>query len=578
MTVRIIVGDALEQLRLLPAESVHVVVTSPPYYGLRSYGSPPRVWGGAPGCEHLWGDDIAGDPRGGSGAGAKEACAALDGETEGKNNYARQMARGNVCTLCGAWRGDLGLEPSMGMYLDHMVEICREIRRVLRADRTFWLNISDSYASSWGNQGRKEERGTQRPINGGMLTPVLDGRYPATNPARRTFRPGSGRADGVVDERGQRNRDGVGGVPGLKPKDLMMIPARLAIRLQEDGWWLRQDIIWNKPNPMPESVQDRCTKSHEYIFMLSKSEKYYFDNVAIAEEAECDRMRGSGPMVNPGTGRNDTATMGDYRTHVERLPSGEWVHKRGGRASGNKTHKFVTEYEASDTEEHRTKAGLLKIADTAYPTRNKRSVWTISTEPYPGSHFAVMPTKLVEPCILADTSARGVCPACGAPWARQTEKEATGKMRQRSTGGLGTAVRREPLGLAAVDGQFQEGVVYHTVGWSPSCRCPAAEPVPATVLDPFLGAGTTALVADRLGRNAVGIELNPVYVGLAAKRLREDGGLFSDVSIDQASVDAQHSLSIPPENDTNGKELSDSQEHGTVNNGKVPDDARLFDL
>lgn len=217
--------------------------------------------------------------------------------------------------------GQIGLEPTPDEYVAALVAVFREVRRVLRDDGTLWLNLGDSYAANRGCQVEQSKGG------------------PKHGPAQ------------AVGGRGQKASD-----YGLKPKDLIGIPWRVAFALQADGWYLRQDIIWHKPNPMPESVTDRCTKAHEYIFLLSKSPRYYFDHEAIKE---------------PATGRNP----------------------------GNKAHKYVAAYDASDTEEHRTKAGLLAVGPRE--TRNRRSVWTVATKPFKGAHFATFPPDLIEPCILA---------------------------------------------------------------------------------------------------------------------------------------------------------------------------------
>ncbi len=224
--------------------------------------------------------------------------------------------------------GQLGLEETPEGYVAAMVEVFRCVRDVLADDGTLWLNIGDSYAGSWGNQGRKSERGTQRPINAPMVQKVDDGRYP-------TISSGTGSLERT---------------PGCKNKDLIGIPWMLAFALRADGWYLRQDIIWHKPNPMPESVRDRCTKAHEYSFLLSKSERYYFDSEAMREEA----VKGaSGSSFNKG------------KTAEHQL----------GRSS-----------DAERTEDGK---------------RNRRSVWSVATRPYKGAHFATFPPALIEPCILA---------------------------------------------------------------------------------------------------------------------------------------------------------------------------------
>ena len=224
--------------------------------------------------------------------------------------------------------GQIGLEQTPEEYIAAMVEVFRCVRDVLADDGTLWLNIGDSYAG--GNTGGK-------------------------------WREGSARADGDVRDDGhsRRNRNGNGAVSGCKPKDLIGIPWMLAFALRADGWFLRQDIIWHKPNPMPESVRDRCTKAHEYVFLLSKSDRYFFDSEAMKEPAVSEKP------------------------------------------AGNKRHKYADAYAAGKSEEHRTKAGLLSLASVEWQKRNRRSVWTVATRPYKGAHFATFPPALIEPCILA---------------------------------------------------------------------------------------------------------------------------------------------------------------------------------
>lgn len=310
MSTRILVGDCLDVLKTLDDGSVQCCVTSPPYWGLRDYG-----------------------------------------------------------------HGDqLGLESTPEEYVAKMVEVFREVRRVLRDDGTLWLNLGDSYNGVG--------RGTM--ANGLQIA------------ARATK---------------QRT------VTALKPKDLVGIPWRVAFALQADGWWLRQDIIWHKPNPMPESVRDRCTKAHEYVFLLSKSERYHYDADAVAEAA----------------------------IHAGRVVEYDGTQKMCG---------------VDETRRRTTIGGPGGSQSvTVGDTRNRRSVWSISTKPYSEAHFATFPPELPDACIRAG------CPEGG------------------------------------------------------------------TVLDPFGGAGTTGLVADRLKRNAILIELNPEYAKLAERRIYGDAPLFADVEV-----------------------------------------------
>jgi DNA modification methylase len=286
----------------------------------------------------------------------------------------------------------IGLEQTPDAFVAELVAVFREVKRVLRNDGTLWLNLGDSYARNAGPEESKLA----------ML---------------HTMGVGQKKAHEMGAMRKGENRP----PEGLKPKDLIGIPWRVAFALQTDGWYLRQDIIWHKPNPMPESVKDRCTKAHEYIFLLSKSDRYYYDADAIAEPAINDNM--------PGRNMTDT-----------RLTYGE----QNGGNSGLRDLK------------HRYKTG-------DWPeTRNRRSVWTVPTSPYKGAHFATFPPDLIEPCIKAGSKAGDI------------------------------------------------------------------------VLDPFGGAGTTGLVADRMGRNALLCELNPEYAKMAETRIRDENPMFATVSLEAA--------------------------------------------
>lgn len=319
------------------------------------------------------------------------------------------------------YSGQIGLEASPDAFVAAMVEVFREVRRALRSDGTLWLNLGDSYVGSANNGGKDSK--------------TMNGPQAATGSSLPT-------------KRGE----------GIKAKDLIGIPWRVALALQADGWWLRQDIIWAKPNPMPESVTDRCTKAHEYIFMLSKSARYYYDQEAIKvpatlstverlsqptldEQAGSDRVPGktNGPMKAVGK-----LTGGSY------APPGQSPHGNARtdkqRGHGRRHAGFNDRWDAMEKAEQCS--GMV----------NKRSVWTVATQPFKEAHFATFPPALIEPCILAG------CPAGG------------------------------------------------------------------TVLDPFGGAGTTGLVADRHGRDAILIEMNPEYAEMARNRITNDAPLFAEVA------------------------------------------------
>ncbi len=359
--------------------------------------------------------------------------------------------------------GQIGLERTPDEYVANLVAVFREARRALRDDGTLWLNLGDCYVAGAGRVGTEPGGGAQGERRG------------ARNGHEGKHRYGP---DGGVVPMTQPNRLPL---PGLKPKDLVGIPWRVAFALQADGWYLRADVIWSKTNPMPESVRDRPTNSHEYVFLLSKSARYYYDAEAVRE-----------PIAD------------------------------GTKERFRYTHQYATRA-------HR--AGAIPISGGIRPdaieappvARNVRSVWTIATQPYPGAHFATFPPKLVEPCVKAGTSERGVCPKCGAPWERVVERDIAknGRDYEQATSG-------------SYDIRMGPSVRATTTGWRPSCRHDA-EPVPATVLDPFGGSGTTALVAERLGRRAILVDLSEDYIGQALERIakgrREGTGAALDMDL-----------------------------------------------
>ena len=458
-------------------------MTSPAYWGLRDYGTEPVIWGGDPECKHEWGSTVRSVRRS-----PRSDDVEIVGSSDGIVGRGPRPASSatQFCQLCNAWRGSLGLEPNLDLYISHLVEIFREARRVMKPEAICWINMGDGYAGSWSGNSMRPEGGTQRSGKPGFQP--LDYRYAARN----------------------------GAVPaGLKPKDLIGQPWRLAFALQADGWWLRSDIIWAKPDPMPESVSgtgyyrhkirqttngkkewvncpgcEKCnphggyvlrwnagrpTKSHEYIFLLSKSAKYYFDAEAIKEKEVCGRTRG--PALHP-----------DLKS-----------------TNGNN--------------------GLSRRKNTG--SRNKRTVWTVATQPFPAAHFATFPEKLIEPCIRAGTSEKGYCAECGKPWVRVMEKVDSGSKQKMAdgwdtgAGGHGTIHR---------DGaeKGQPGIpitINQTLGWQPSCSC-GADIIPGLVLDPFGGAGTVALEAKKLNRDFLIIELKPEYCDMSRRRLAERMPLF----------------------------------------------------
>lgn len=372
MSVRVIHGDALEMLRTLPDASVQMCVTSPPFFGLRDYGT--AMWeGGDPTCDH----------KGNSLASAKSTLAGYT--SENVKIRMNSIPFKALCGKCGAIRVDqqIGLEATPDGYVAKLVEVFREVRRILRSDGILFLNLGDAYAG--------------HNIGG--------------------FRPGN-----EVKNGGVSNKNGVGFISGMKPKDLIGLPWMVAFALRADGWWLRQDNIWAKRNCMPESVQDRTTRAHEYIFMLTKSERYFYDAVAIEEDGE----------IAAGT----------------RAAKGSNVRSEIKGVNGRPPEYY--EYTGK---------------------RNKRSVWWMATQPFPEAHFAVYPAELAETCIKAGTSERGCCPGCGAPWARVTERAQQPSSYAARKYDEGDPLFRTKRNLGARYQAQLNANPKATVGWQPTCEC-----------------------------------------------------------------------------------------------------------
>jgi DNA modification methylase len=359
------IGDAVEVLRGLPDGWVQTCITSPPYWGLRNYG-----------CE-----------------------------------------------------GQLGLEDTPEQYVDSLVEVFREVRRVLRDDGTLWLNLGDRYIT--------------RP-NGslGRTSKLSSDRNHAAHHAAHSLRSRRRASD-----------------YGLKHKDLVGLPWMVAFALRADGWYLRAETIWHKPSAMPESVCDRPSRVHEQVFLLAKSERYYYDAYAIRE-----------------------------RTTGGAKPRGRGTHPKSAAAGSGV----------------RSNASWSAAVRGLVAHRNSRSVWSIPQEPYSGAHFATFPAGLVRPMVLAGTSPKA-CGVCGAPWQRVLERV------EVSSGGTAKSTI------------MARGAAHHrSVGWKPGCehdddrgRC--------VVLDPFLGTGTTGSVSEQLGRDWYGVELNPAYEPLIRERTAQGG-------------------------------------------------------
>lgn len=490
MTVRIINADVLAGLYSLPDCSVHCVVTSPPYFRLRSY---------LP-------DDHPNKPF------------------------------------------EIGLEESLDGHIEKLVEVFREVRRVLRHDGVLWLNYGDCYAGIWGNQGRKEERGGQRAVNAPMMQQVQDTRYITTS----------------------KNTGSLNRMPGLKAKDLCLVPFRLAIALQSDGWYVRSRLPWLKPNGMPSSVEDRPGTAVEEWFLLTKSPTYFYDSEAIKIIARYPAGPNAPDKIKSPTGQGMTRRNGYPAPAGWDQTVGEGghgtVHRHGRRRAetnadarppGTRAHKGLSLARGAKNERsqglvadasYRQRAGFndrwedggsdgmraFRQVDLFFSeTGDVRGVIAnsagdilalhMATQPYAEAHFATFGPDLIKPLILAGTSAKGCRANCGAPYERIIKKTFVPQPDVSAEKG-----KRQNMDASRKDEGMPRGSTKtETVGWESTCGC-NAEIAPCTVLDPFSGAGTVALVSDRLQRNAIGIELNPDYAEQSRQRLAKDrtGGLL----------------------------------------------------
>jgi len=478
---RLINADVLDGLRQIAADSVHCCVTSPPYWALRDYGTPPQTYGGDANCEHEWKTHVIDTSTKGKNG------STLQDEGQYHKDASRFRAESGFCLKCGAWRGQFGLEPTVDLYVDHMVDVCREIKRVLRDDGTFWLNLGDCYA----NSDKGGWKGTRISKN-----------------ARIDHTPA-----GAADEEPRPNR-----LPqrGLKPKDLVGIPWRVAFALQRDGWWLRQAIVWAKGmsfcehyagSVTPESCRDRPTSAYEMIFLLSPSERYFYDREARLENYALATIQ----RVSQAGFDKQTGGPKDYGE------DSSWSSRRMLRNLKGQ----ILPPQLED--------GIDQVAGAG--GRNLRNVWAINPGQFAEAHFATFHPEIPTTAITLGTSEKGCCPKCGAPIKRVVKKRGGKKDPARSwdagPGHHGREDRRkydvegheQSDRLAGRRDEYREAgyqedrpPVPATVDWKPTCHCDAGDPVRCTVLDPFVGSGTTGEVALRMGRDFVGIELNADYV------------------------------------------------------------------
>jgi DNA modification methylase len=355
--------------------------------------------------------------------------------------------------------GQRGNEATPDEYVKGMVDIFREVKRTLRDEGTLWLNLGDTYAANRTYQAPSTKGGAKH------------------SPAQAS------QSANKVPE-------------GLKAKDLIGIPWRVAFALQQDGWYLRAACPWIKRNSMPESAKDRPTTVIEHMFMLTKTNSPYYDHQAVKVECSPDmRRRAAAGHTRGAAGKLDASRNDQDSLRGEHAKKIDVSKGRARRTSD----WFFESWQ-----------GLLQDGD------EEPMAFIVNTKPYKGAHFACFPPDLVRPCILASTSEKGCCPDCGAPYERVTEREPSDWQTERKA--AGEPVRHGLSGAAASGAGGFKDEVSHTTGWKPTCDCAHKDPIPQTILDPFGGSGTTAQVAQEHGRNAILIELNSDYIELAKKR------------------------------------------------------------
>ena len=501
----------------LPDKSVHCVVTSPPYWGLRDYGL--GQWqGGDAECEHR--NETAHQKQG------------VTSQRKGRSNIESQRNDNfqQECGHCGAVQqsAGIGLEPTLDEWVENIVGVMREVKRVLRDDGTCWLNLGDAYATS--PPGNKKSWASSG-LNGAQSSKYQD----------------------TLEQSVQQRRSSLG--QGLAAKNLLAQPWRAALALQDDGanvpalrtvervieefhdafegeeippkalaildrlaaeyaeakgqsWTLRSAIVWHKPNPMPEAVLDRPTSSYEMVFLLTKSGAPTFwthrDGRGTRTSPPPDYQIVDGKRVNMWRSH-------DYFYDAEAIKETTTGNAHAKRKDGSNVIQ-----KGSDPNNHRP--GTWVDTYTGIPKRNARNVWQIPTQPRSDAHFATYPDELVRRCILAGTSERGVCGECGAPWTRMVDHKivSTRPIPEPISPKQQTADSSVKFSGQKYGGHI--GSDNQTLGWQPTCGCNAAV-VPALVLDPFVGSGTTVAVAQSLGRCGVGLDLNEEYLDIAVKHI-----------------------------------------------------------
>lgn len=546
-------GNALEVLAQLPEQSIQMVVTSPPYWGLRKYsGEQELIWGGDKDCEHQW---VSREWLMHSGRGDAQK----SGKYSAQEPVPDMPASDATCFKCNAWHGAFGLEPTPELYIEHSMLFLQAIKRVLKDDGVVWWNLGDSY---WGGKGQSGQGSPE--YQEARQDVSLNKPYHQIGGQKQT-RP----SDGTH--------------PILKPLDLCLIPYHFAIAAQKEGWYVRSDVLWNKGNPMPESVNsirwerhkvrvgeakksrhttkaDRPLETSAYNYRGDGWEEQAIEGRGVSEYRDCPGCQicepNDGLVLRKGSWRPTTAheyifmltKTDNYYSDIEavREKYTEPLDRWGGDFFRDSSHKYI-DMGGYDGQQKFGATSMFREGRAVRPVesgRNLRSVWDINTEAFDLemckqckriyissqfmklaqtnsrkicscgskewlSHFAVYPSELPQKCILASTSEKGNCLKCGKSWVRIVESE-TNSDRNRPDG-FGTDVH----GLGACG-----TVTINTTGWKPQCNC-KAETEPAVVLDLFAGSGTTGIAAKELGRKSILIDTSEDYCRLMKYQLEK---------------------------------------------------------
>jgi len=552
-------GDARTILRGIPADFFHCVVTSPPYYGLRKYDGGEEIWDGGLNCEHEW--EIEAPPRRSRKIG--DIVNLNSKEVTNRGNLGIELTPTSFCSKCAAWKGQLGAEPTPELYIQHLVQVMREVRRVLRPDGVFWVNIGDSWA---GGKGQSGSRGAD----------FQEGRHERSESLNRGYQTLGGQKETRVLDNRQMLRNS-----NIKPLDMVLIPSLLALALREDGWYVRSQVVWQKNNPMPESTNGWRWERHK-VPQCPNCKSYSSIRNRICRVCGWKKSanRGETEAWRTETGQQEYGEDGGFKSDSFMVDcpgcpkceenDGYVLRKGSWRPTDSyelilmltKTNNYycdkyaVVEPITSSTKK-RVKSGLHQrhpsdvvgkqppiITDVMGQRfgpdggRNLRSVWNFPTTPGKFNHYAAFPPRLPEICIKASTSEKGCCPKCGAPWARVIEQDhpigAWGNhSKDDEMGQHQTESRVDAQRLFPNDKKAQQDYVNHvhdhhtgnstcTVDWRPTCSCDIGDPVSCRVLDPFSGAGTTSLAAERLGVDSIGIDTSAKYINISRDRLADD--------------------------------------------------------